>query len=386
MRELEAKEIKIDKVIARIEIGDIKIPAFQRGYIWNQGQVVDLLDSIYKDYPIGSLLFWESKEPLKSTRNVAGIHIPERDPEYPTNYVLDGQQRLSTLYAVFRHGHKNIEFEKEGIGIPNHNIFDIYFDLDEEVFVHFKELPKYLRKGIGVRQLSIFDNNKNRAFIKLSHILDIGKIVEATNKLGEDQKNKAMQLFSKFINYEIPIVTVKGRSKQEVGIIFERINNTGSPLTTVDLMTAWTWNDDFNLRGELNAIRELLSDKGFDGITDRIVLQTISAVVYNKITTEDILLLDANLIKSKISKIRESFEQSIDFLYTHLNVMSNDFIPNNQQIIPIVYFYTHIKIPNTGQISALSNWFWRTSFSNRYKFATSVKVSDDIQIIKAIIN
>jgi len=87
---------KVDKVIKRIEDGDIKIPAFQRGYVWDQGQVIELLDSVLNDYPIGSVLLWNTKDVLKSTRNVAGFKLPDRPPDYPVNYVLDGQQRLSS--------------------------------------------------------------------------------------------------------------------------------------------------------------------------------------------------------------------------------------------------------------------------------------------------
>ena len=91
LSEIAPSSIKIDKLIGRIEEGDIKIPAFQRGFVWNQDQVVSLIDSIYNEYPIGSILLWNSHERLKSTRNIGGFLIPPREPEYPVNYVLDGQ-------------------------------------------------------------------------------------------------------------------------------------------------------------------------------------------------------------------------------------------------------------------------------------------------------
>ncbi len=56
--DIAPSSLKIDKLMRRIEDGDIKIPAFQRGYVWNQQQVIDILDSIYNDYPIGSILLW----------------------------------------------------------------------------------------------------------------------------------------------------------------------------------------------------------------------------------------------------------------------------------------------------------------------------------------
>lgn len=100
--EITPSAVKIDKLMSRIADGDIKIPAFQRRFVWNQEQVIELLDSIYKNYPVGSLLLWNSDDTkLKATRNICGFDIPERPVTYPVNYVLDGQQRISAIYAVF---------------------------------------------------------------------------------------------------------------------------------------------------------------------------------------------------------------------------------------------------------------------------------------------
>jgi uncharacterized protein with ParB-like and HNH nuclease domain len=99
--ELTPTAEKIDRLINRINSGDIRIPAFQRAYVWKQNQILDLLDSIVKNYPIGSVLLWNTVERLKHTRNIAGYKIPDNAIEYPVNYVLDGQQRISSIYATF---------------------------------------------------------------------------------------------------------------------------------------------------------------------------------------------------------------------------------------------------------------------------------------------
>ena len=76
--EITPSAVKIDKLIARVAQGDIKIPAFQRHFVWDQEQVIELLDSIYHDYPIGSILLWNSDYKLKATRNICGFAIPDR--------------------------------------------------------------------------------------------------------------------------------------------------------------------------------------------------------------------------------------------------------------------------------------------------------------------
>jgi uncharacterized protein with ParB-like and HNH nuclease domain len=72
--EIQPAAIKIDRLVDRIREGDIKIPAFQRGFVWDQTQISELLDSIYYNYPIGSILLWSSHDRLKASRNI-GLHI-----------------------------------------------------------------------------------------------------------------------------------------------------------------------------------------------------------------------------------------------------------------------------------------------------------------------
>lgn len=385
-KELTAKETKIEKIINKIEDGDVKIPAFQRGFVWDVDQVIDFLDSIYKDFPVGSILLWEAEKELrlKSTRNIAGIVLPTRKDNYPVNYVLDGQQRLSTLFAVFNHGHEDIDYEIESVGIPNHNIFDIYFDLEKKEFLHASNLPKYISHKKN--QLSVFDVHKNYAFIKLSFLLDHESLLMSITELKPEQRKTVIELQKQFNNYEIPVVTISGRSKQEVGVIFERINNTGTPLTTLDLMIAWTWSDHFNLREEINNIIEDLKDKEFGDIPEKLILQCISSIVNEKISTEEILNLETVIIREKITKVKQALSSAIDFLSTHLNIISTDFLPNNLQIVPITYFYSKVKLPKPSQIKLLSRWFWKNSFADRYRYDTARRVHEDIQIIKEIIS
>ena len=123
---------KIDKLIGRITSGDIRIPAFQRGWKWKQNQILELLDSIVKNYPIGSILLWNTIDILNHTRNIAGYKIPESAPDYPINYVLDGQQRLSSIYATFS-GQTEQDPETAKYN-PNLDIFEIYYDFKEKNF------------------------------------------------------------------------------------------------------------------------------------------------------------------------------------------------------------------------------------------------------------
>jgi hypothetical protein len=366
LAEITPTSRKIDRLINRIEEGDIKIPAFQRGFVWNQDQVLELLDSIYRDYPIGSILLWNTNERLKSSRNIGGFLIPDREPEYPVNYVLDGQQRLATIYAVFckdrRRDPQNARYDIDP------EIFEIYFDLDDDKFVPDRDLVN------------------GHANLKMTSLLDVHKFFEDVNRLDEKYKQKARDLQSKFQNYEIPIITTTKRKKEEVGIIFERINNTGTRLTTLDLMVAWTWGEDFHLRAELDSIKEMLDLKEFGETPDKIILQCLSGIVEKTTKTKDILELRPGTVRNNMDKLNSSLEKSIDFLSTELNVISRDFLPHSHQIVPLTFFFSKVNTPNQEQSRTLIQWFWKTAFSKRYSGSTDMKMNDDIAFFEKVVN
>lgn len=361
--ELTPSAQKIDKIIKRIDEGDIKIPAFQRGFVWKQEQIIDLLDSVISDFPIGSVLLWKTEDKLNSTRNLAGYKIPERDDSYPVNYALDGQQRMASIYGVFS---SLIEQEDDPTGYnPNTDIFEIYYDFNREIFID---------------EASI-DEPKNS--ILLRELLDVTTLITALNDLNPDYHKKAQELASKFLNYEIPVVTIENRNRGDVGIIFERINNTGTKLSALDLMTAWTWTDDFHLLDSCNNLLEDLEDKGFGDIKHKTLLQIISAVIQDTTVSKNILNLTGAQVRDNWERIEKAIKKAIDFLATDINCLHLDFLPFTQQLIPIIKFFDLIDKPNADQLKSLRQYFWKTSFSNRYSTGqTSSKMDADIERLK----
>src|SRR5438132_2809690 len=81
-----------------IDIGDIGLPDIQRPFVWSNAKVRDLFDSMYRGFPVGYLLFWENAD-VKGARQI-GTDSKQR--QAPSRLIVDGQQRLTSLYAVFR--------------------------------------------------------------------------------------------------------------------------------------------------------------------------------------------------------------------------------------------------------------------------------------------
>lgn len=95
-------ELSIRKIIEKTLSGEIRIPSFQRGFVWEPEKVAFFIDSLYKGYPIGSLLFWRTNIRLENERQLGNYSLPEPTKGYPLDYVLDGQKELLLSFLSFR--------------------------------------------------------------------------------------------------------------------------------------------------------------------------------------------------------------------------------------------------------------------------------------------
>ena len=92
----------IKDLINDLERGKMRVPSFQRGFVWEPDRVAYFIDSIYKGFPFGSILLWRTKTPLRTERNLGAYKLPSNDPDYPIDYILDGQQRTTSIFGVFQ--------------------------------------------------------------------------------------------------------------------------------------------------------------------------------------------------------------------------------------------------------------------------------------------
>jgi hypothetical protein len=89
-------------LLSDIEKGEIKIPQFQRDFVWSIQKSAALVDGVIKGYPIGTFIFWATKDRLRSVRDLGGIKLPEPPEGEVISFVLDGQQRLTSLFATLK--------------------------------------------------------------------------------------------------------------------------------------------------------------------------------------------------------------------------------------------------------------------------------------------
>lgn len=343
---------RLASLLSDVERGNIKIPVFQRQYIWSDEQIISLLDSIYRGYPVGSLLMWSTKEELKHERNVGGFKLPVTPEDYPVNYILDGQQRLTTLYGVFNSDQTTAD--------PNlADRFNICYLPDEDTFAHY---------------LAVTDKEK----IHLHKILDTTKLLVELPKFNDEQKIKIAKLTEAFKDYEFPIVTIRDRSNKEVCSIFQRINSSGTPLSSLELLTAWTWSDKFDLRREIDSLLDILSDKGYEKIDQPLLMRMLASITCGSINDNDLVDVDPDDLVTGMGVLKKALLAAVDFLEGQLKVRNVVFLPFPIMIIPIVNFYAKIQKPNAVQFRQLKKWFWQCSLTLRYKAGTNRLVLEDL--------
>lgn len=255
--------LRIEELVKDVKSGDIKLPKFQRPFVWKKEDVLKLLDSVYQGYPIGSVLLWLTREKLASERKIADLEINERADEYPTNYLLDGQQRLSTLCGALYWDGKD-----------KNSIWNIAFDVEKQMFIH----PK------GDLTLTMFPLNK---IINTSDFLGQCRVFDILENKSLYYE-RAERLLNSIKDYKIAAVRIGDMSLNEVAPIFERINSSGRQLTMVDLMRAATWKGGFDLNDAIDSVRSACEAKDFYDINELHILRSISAATGLGIHKEDI--------------------------------------------------------------------------------------------------
>ncbi|MCL6754557.1 DUF262 domain-containing protein [Nostoc sp. CCCryo 231-06] len=195
----------IKDLINDLERGRIKIPSFQRGFVWEPNRVAYFIDSIYKGFPFGSVLLWRTRNPLRTERNLGPYTLPENDPEYPIDYVLDGQQRITSIFGIFQNS--LIAEEEQGTDWTN-----LFFELNSKESVPFKHLDD-------------FTNYDSQKFFPLKYVFNSPIYRQLTRNLDENLAQQIDNLVEKFTKSRIPVERFESEERKYVATVFERIND-----------------------------------------------------------------------------------------------------------------------------------------------------------------
>ncbi|NQU85796.1 MAG: DUF262 domain-containing protein, partial [Mariniphaga sp.] len=353
---METKKIKIESnytipdLIHEVKKGKLRIPRFQRDYVWPRTKVVKLLDSIYKQYPIGSFFLWDApKEYNDFYRDISELEIEKPDQNSDLKFILDGQQRIVSLYVAVK-----------GMKIGSVEYSKIYFDLDTEKFY----IPP---RGVP----------KDEKYVQFSKILDDS--FEIYDRLSDKHKKIFSDCKNRFIGYPLSVIYVRDSKLDEVVEMFERVNQGGKPLTLFDLVVAGTWTESFDLKERVKEANQYFEERGFGSIRSDSFTQALALILKDNCTNSSQLQMKTDEIKAIWDKLVNSFRMSVDFITENLGVKIYGFIPYPAILSLVAYLFFKIdnKALSSDQTESLKRWFWRASFSERYSSATLTRMGED---------
>lgn len=367
-------DFSIRELIAAVGSGQIRIPAFQRGFVWDTERVAYLMDSIYKGYPFGALMFWRTKEQLKFDRELGPFTLPQPNEDYPVDYVLDGQQRVTSIFGVFQTDH--VVDTKQST-----DWLDIYFDLAAD---NAAQESQFLALEPG----SVVEGQH----FPLKTLFDITGYRKATENLGEEAIKVVDDLQAKFKEVKIPVQITKTDDKETVAIIFERVNRQGVELDTLQLLSAWTWSEDFQLADQFEELAETLAPFGFQGVgsdTD-LLLRCCSAIMTGDAAPAALMSLNGAKVRDNFELIKNGVSYAVDYLRNQFSVQCLENLPFVTQLVPLSVFFA---VPGDkeaactdDQRSKINQWFWRSSFSRRYSSGVLRNLKTDIEQMNKLKN
>jgi hypothetical protein len=351
----------LKNLIDDIKKGEVKIPQFQRKFVWKEQQALELLDSIVNNYPIGSLLLWKTQSKLATERNIGDFKLPATDDLTPTDYVLDGQQRITVIYSC--------------LGAPdNERGFAVAYDLDKDAFVLMPE--EHNAKMFPMRWL--YETTK---------MLNFRTGLQSYPR-GDEYQATLDALISAFTNYKIPVVTLKQLSLEEVCPIFERINSSGTKLSMYDLMVAATWSQAFDLNEEAAKITSALGPKGFGNVDPNTILKCLAAVHFGSIKKADIVALrsiDVATMDALVERTRKALLRAVDLLSTEFKIYSWEFLPYEAFAVVLCFIFSRVSTLSPEKLVRVRQWFWRASFNERYRVGGESFVTRDLEFIQKFV-
>ncbi|RME44766.1 MAG: DUF262 domain-containing protein [Caldilineae bacterium] len=375
MQQPENRSRKYAHLFTEIDTGRIKIPQFQRDFVWNKEQTARLIDSLIKGFPIGTFIFWKTKESLREVRDIGNITLPPTPSGEFTYYVLDGQQRITSLYAV----RKGIRIDRKGKAIDYRDIvIDLTSDPDTDEPVVFSDKPD------GHRTITVHSLLNN----SISDFFD-------TYKREELEK---IDVYKKRLEgYDFSVVEIADYPIDIACEIFTRINTGGTELTLFEIMVAKTYDveRDFDLAREYQRLidnngapEKDLEDAGFDTVPSSTVLQCIAVNIgEGRVRRQDILRISRDDFIDAWPVVKEGIFQAVDYVRASLRVPVSRLLPYYALLVPLTYFFVQNegKSPTPRQHKLLTQYFWWASLSNRFSSAVESKLFQDRQRMDAIL-
>lgn len=357
----------LHQLIDELAKGYLQIPKFQRRFVWTDDQRLELLQSIREGIPIGGILVWRtSLTALKTVRNI-GPHelpVPVPSPTSARSYLLDGLQRLSTLYGCLRPlPPQTSAFVKDVDG--NEVSWLVGYELDSERFTILDR-----------------DEKPARAWLPLTLLLDSIRLLQFQRGLADHPDSdlliqRADALAETFRSYKLPVVPVVTDDLASATRTFERVNRQGTPMSELHMVRTLSWSAEFDLEERISDVRDRLAEVGWGSLEPELVFEVCKVALGVDIDVEAPDEVSKQLVAnpSVIDEVTESLLRATAWLGESCGVLSPKIVPYRVQVVLLAEFMRLCSVLDRVTSNRLRQWFWYTTyiedFSGRSGFPTS---------------
>ena len=391
------------ELLGNVHSGRLGLPDLQRPFVWQNSKIKNLYDSLIKGFPIGTIMIWEAPSTYTKTKQI-GTDIKARP--YVQDIVIDGQQRLTALYATM-YGREvvNKEYKKVRIKIsynPLTREFDNWSASTEKnklLVPDVSELFKAHREGYLVRYQKEYIKSLNESRAKKGE-------PEITDKEEETIYNNFSDLLN-ILNYQMTTVNITNNTNEEdVADIFVRVNSGGQPLTQDDFISTLLSVYDSDVRGRIEefciASRTPQANTSYNELINvdmGHVIRIAAALAFKRARLGFVYKLmrgtdlstnkvSQELLEENLEKFRLSLDKVLDLNHWHsfINIAKSAGFVHTKLVSAsstIVYSYalyliakTEFNLTSEELISIFRAWFYAASVSSFYVEKTTETVAE----------
>jgi len=411
------QEINIEGLIKYAENENIWVPEFQRPFVWDKTQIRLLVDSLYHNYTISSILLWEGAAELARRRvggSVKEIKIPDDNTTETVIYILDGQQRTTALMLAFTN--KPVY---QGTNTKKKASVEIFWDteykgpdpelrwvLGDEKVLDSENEDNHLLLG-ELSQEEVFRKYKDR-FVNLKHAYNWSAISNSILKMMENDAtlivaymNKINEIQKNILYRKVYDIEQQGKL-ENVLEVFERINTRNTRLSIFDVMVAKTYRkygeNIFNLRTYLAVLNydgnvkaeyfHNLADDGLDltGVKSKIddgdMLAIITILLKQEYLQTSVLKLKTDELVNNVKQIHDQFHRILAMMKQHYFIEESELFKYQPMLKFLAGFHGHFGQVDIEKQVFLSKWFWNTLLKNRYPGAQNERIIKDLKRVK----
>ena len=338
----------LSQVLEEIADGHLLVPRFHRPIVWNDSQRLELVRSVAQGTPIGSILVWRTRQTVGAYDHLGPYRLKRRAAKGEfSSFVLDGHQRLATLFGALQ---PQRHMELVQTPDPGEPCWEILYDLEGEDF------------------LLAEDAEKDTVSVSLRVFLDSVESLLFARSLSDRPHIEVQQLVSRledlaaaFQRYKIPVIPIVTDDLDQATRTFQRVNTRGAPISQTHMIQALTWSEDFDLNSWLEELRtERLASLGWQEIDEELILASYKAT------------LGLDIVETDVDRIRHAFRErpqvleeatdhliaGIRFLADHCNIRSPKVLPYAALLPLLADGLRRFHESDEPRVDALKYWFW----------------------------